>query len=415
MRFSTYLSIIITSLLYGKSSLSGESGTISLAVAIASTLENNPDLATFDAEQRIAEANLITARTRPNPNLESEIEDVLGSGDYQGFNSAIYNIGVSQLIETGRKRHWRTEVAKAEMRMQELQFNAVRRKLISETGKRYIDVLTAQEIEKNTRENHKIAGDAYITITRQIEEGRGSAIDSGQALLGKNEALLALETAKRESTLARHRLSAMWAEPNPKFSAVSGRLLTPKDTLPSVKALNQSIDNHPAMLLAGSGVCVAKIQLTREESTKKPDITLGLGYRRDGSVDDNAVVLGLSFPIPIFDKNEGGIARAGAEIVRSEALVSQTRIQLEMQIAEANAKLTTAKSEYDLVSGDMLSAARDHYNKLTDAYRLGRVQYLNLLEARRASTAITKQKIEALGRYHSARVELESLTGKKIL
>lgn len=413
MRFNTHLPIIIASLLIGENSLSGEKDTISLADAIANSLKKNPALATFDADRRIAEANIITARTRPNPELETEIEDVLGSGDYRGFNSAIYNIGVSQLIETGRKRQWRTEIAKAEQRTQQLQFDAVRRQVISETGKRYIDVLTAQEIEQNAGENYRIAGEAYTTITKQIEEGRGSAIDSGQALLGKNEALLSLETTKRETALARQRLSAMWAEPKPGFSVVSGKLLRPKAGIPSLDVLYRSIENHPALLLAGSGVCVAESQLTLEEKNRKPDVTVGLGYRRDSSIDDNALVLGLSLPIPIFDKNEGGIAKADAEIDRRKALVSQTQTQLEMSIAEARAKLVTAKSEYDLVSGDMLSAAQDHYNTLKEAYALGRVQYLNLLEARRASNAIRKQKLESLGKYHAARVELESLTGEK--
>lgn len=396
-------------------SLNASAGeSISLADAVARALEKHPSMAVFDAEKRAAEARVITALAKPNPELETEIEDALGSGAYRDFDSAVYNIGIIQLIETGGKRKLRGEVAKAEQATSDLQYDLARRELIAETSKRYVAVLAAQSGENNAAANRDIASDAYSAILQQVEGGRGSAVDSGQALLGKNEAELAFQVARQRSTMTRHQLCAMWAGSTPDFDRVVGRLSAPADKLPDIAKLNATVSVHPAVVLGDAIATVAAAELTLEQKKRLPDISVGLGYRRDSSIDDSAVLLRFSVPLPLFNNNEGGIAEARASIDRSEALVSQARTQVVLQIAEAHLRLQAAKAEYKLVSGENLSAAEDHHRTLTEGFSLGRIKYLELLEARRSLIAVKKQKLEALAKYHSARVDLEVLTGTNL-
>ena len=313
--------------------------SLSLADAVAWALEKHPSMAVFDADKRAAEARIISALAKPNPELETEVEDVLGSGAYRSFDSAIYTVGVSQLIETGGKRQLRGEVAKAEKATRDLQYDFARRQLIAETGKRYVAVLTAQSETVNAAANRKIASEAHSAILQQIESGRGSAVDSGQALLGKNEAELAYQVARQKSALARQQLSAMWADSTPDFSRVIGELSRPASNSPSLESLNAKVSEHPAVALGDASVAAAGAELTLEEKKRLPDVTVGLGYRRDSVIDDNAMVLRISLPLPLFSNNEGGIAEARAGIERSEALVSQARTQIVLQIAEAHSRL----------------------------------------------------------------------------
>ena len=122
-------------------------------------------------------------------------------------------------------------------------------------------------------------------------------------------------------------------------------------------------------------------------------------------------MLGFSLPLPLFNKNEGGIAEASANIEKSRALENQTRSTLELAVAEAHARLRSATKEYDLISHKMLPAAQKQHQTLAEGIELGRVKYLDLLEARRALNAVRKQQIDSLIRYHSARVQIESLCG----
>lgn len=385
--------------------------TLTLTDAVSRAIAQHPSLAVFDAETRLAEAKTISALMPPNPDLETEVEDVLGTGEFDGFQSAVYNIGISQLIETAGKRKLRGAVARAGESARQLQYEAAKRELIAATGRRYVAVLAAQQAEANAAADFAIANDAYRAIREQIEEGRGSAIQSGQALLGRNEAKLGQETAARHAALARQQLSAMWGKAKPDFTQVAGRLELPAKSPPEVESLLAGCEDHPAIAMAKAGVAAADVQLELEERKKVPDLTVGLGFRHEASVEDNAVVFGLSLPLPLFHRNEGGIAEADADLARQQALVAEARMRVEMQIAEAHARLLLARSQYELVAGEMLSDASEHYEAVAEGFKLGRISYLELLEGRRALNTVRKQRIETLSQYHSARVDLEAITG----
>lgn len=389
----------------------GES--LTFADAVARALEKSPSLAAYSSDIRIAEARTIRALAIPKPELESEVEDVLGDGQYEGFRSAIYNVGVSQLIETGKKRELRGNVARAESEVSLLRFEVAKRELIREVGKRFVAVLAAQQAEVLAGENHRIAGDVLDTIEAQIKEGRGSAIDSGQALIAKNEARLAYDSASLRKQLAQQQLSALWASPEPDFGRVAGGLEVPSSSYPSLKELKGAISDHPSVALARAGVDAASAQLSLEQKKRIPDVTVGVGYRRDDELNDNAMVLGFSLPLPLFNKNEGGIAEAEATIERSQALVAAAETQLQLQIASGRAQMEAALAAYNLVVDKMLPAASKHYGTLKEGYGLGRIKYLELLEGRRSLNSVKKQKIEALSAYHVARAEVEALTGKR--
>ncbi len=384
---------------------------LSLAEAVSRAIASHPSLAVFNAETRLAEAKTISALMRPNPDLETELEDALGTGELDGFQSAVYNVGISQLIETVGKRKLRGEVARAGKTAQELQYEAAKREIIAETGRRFIAVLAAQHEADNAEADFTIANDAYRAIQEQIEEGRGSSIQSGQALLGRNEAKLGQETAARHAALARQQLSAMWGKARPDFGGVTGTLRSPAGSPPDLDSLVASSGEHPAVAMAKAGVNAADLQLALEQRKRIPDVTVGLSFRHEASIDDNAAVIGFSLPLPFFHRNEGGIAEAEASRAKGEALVAQARMNVEMRIAEAHTRLLLARSQHELVAGEMLSAAADHYNAVSEGFKLGRISYLELLEARRALNAVRKQRIETLSQYHSARVDLEAITG----
>lgn len=392
----------------------GAGESLSLAEATARALEKHPSLQVYDAEKRLADAKIITALTRPNPELEFETEDVLGSGVYEGFDSAIYNLGVSQLIELGGKRRFRGEVARSAREAEDLRFESARREIIADTARRFVQALAAQEAEASDEQNRKIALETVRSVKGLQEGGRGSALDVVQSELGLKEAELLVENARSRTALAHQQLASMWREAKPDFTEVAGRLTEPAESVPTVEALKDSLEGHPVMALARSGIDTAKRERVLQEKLRQPDLNLGLAWRRDTTVDDNAVVLNFSLPLPLWNRNEGGIAEAEAEISRNEALVEQTRQQLVAALGEALTKLEFARASYALIAGEMLSQAAKQQENVAEGYRLGRIGYLDLLEARRTLTGVRARKIEALSTYHEARIEVEALTDKTL-
>ncbi|MCB1077100.1 MAG: TolC family protein [Verrucomicrobiae bacterium] len=413
MKPNRILSIAATVAIGLSAAWAGES-TLSLNEAGARALEKHPSLQIFDADRRLADAKVLSALARPNPELEFETEDVLGTGEYEGFQSAVYNLGLSQLLELGGKRQLRAEVARSAREAEELRFEAARREVLLETTRRFVATLAAQDAEETAKQNLTIAKETVASVKGLQEGGRGSAIDVGQSELGLREAELQLKTAKSRTTLARQQLASMWRDTKPDFDRVTGHLGEPRKSIPASDSLQETLDAHPEVALARSGIATARRELDLQQRLRQPDVNVGLAWRRDTTVDDNAVVFNVSLPLPFWNRNEGGIAEAEAEVARTEALVDQAHQQLSLSLAEALTRLETARDQYRLIADAMLPAAEKHHETVSEGYRLGRISYLDLLEARRALTAVRAQRIEALSAYHEARVEIETLTGKPL-
>lgn len=411
-RAATPLAILLSSGLLLSVLQASESESLTLAQAIARALEKHPALATYDADQRAAEARFLTALERPNPDLEVELEDVLGSGEYRDFQSAVYNLGVSQLLELGGKRRLRGKVAESDIEAESLRYEVARREVMRETATRYVAILTAQATEENARELVKIAKEAAESVSELEAGGRGSAIDVKRTDLERKQTQLQLELRKRESEAARRQLAAMWGANEPGFDRVSGKLENPGTDVSSLEGLRPGLEAHPSVALAEAGVVTAENSLTLERSKVTPDVAVGIAWRRDTAINDDAVVLNVSVPLPIWNRNEGGIAEAEAEIDRTQARVTQALTHLDLALSDAWGRLAAAHSEYRLVADDLLPAASELYDSLSESYRLGRTSYLELLDARRSLASLRRERIDALSKYHTARIEIEVLTGE---
>ncbi|MBP6600622.1 MAG: TolC family protein [Verrucomicrobiales bacterium] len=402
-------------LLLSVSSLTGEDSEngITLAESTAKAIQSHPSLKPYDAERRGSDARIISALTAPNPELEVEVEDVLGDGVYERFGSAVYNVGISQLLELGGKRLLRGEVAEREREVEILRYEVAKREVIRETAVRFVAVQGAQMAEANAVRNLEISRENLTVVTKLSEGGRGSKVDVGQSEIGAKEAKIQLDTAQRMTAMARQRLASMWGDVKPRFDSVAGSLSRPPATVPELDSLEEGLAYHPLVAMAEAAVRVASQRLTLEEKKKTPDMNVGVGYRRDSSIDDNAVVLGFSLPLPLRNRNEGGIAEAQAGIALEEAKGEQVRSELRMTLGEEWARLVGAHSTYQLISNDMIPAAREQYKAVNESFQLSRMSYLELLEARRSLTAAQKQGIDALREYYEARIAIEVLTGRE--
>lgn len=387
---------------------------LSLGEATALAIANHPSLAVFDADRRAAEARVLSALQAPNPELEVEVEDVLGDGGFEEFDSAIYNVGVSQLIELGGKRRLRGEAAESARVAEDFRYEAAKREIIRETAIRFVAVLAAQSAVSNAERNREIATEAFETIRKLREGGRGSRIDEVQSRIGVKEAQVEVDRTMQSLEIARRRLGAMWARPEPDFTRVAGHLSAPTGSVPEFETLGPAVEDHPAIASARASVTASEDGLLLEQRKRIPDMNLGVSYRRDDAVNDNAVVLGVSLPLPLRNRNEGGIAEAEAAVARSEARVEQTRNELALELSDAWTRLAAAHETHRLLRAELIPAAVEQFEAVRDALELGRKSYLDLLESRRALNQARNRAIEVLGDYHSARAEIEALTGRPL-
>src|SRR3989304_3671920 len=118
---------------------------LTLRQALALALQGNPDLAAFSWEVRAAEARVVQARLRPNPELGVSLEEFAGSGPRAGVKAAEFALQLSQVIELGGKRMKRAQAAQFERDLSAWDYEAKRLDVLTQTAQAYVELLTAQK------------------------------------------------------------------------------------------------------------------------------------------------------------------------------------------------------------------------------------------------------------------------------
>ena len=153
----------------------------------------------------------------------------------------------------------------------------------------------------------------------------------------------------------------------------------------------------------------ADTETLHQRSLRSPNITVTGGYKRN--LLDNTVVFGVALPLKLFNKNEGGIARAAAQKARADNLAAHTRSQilLDVQKAYNGAEINRQRVEY--IEKESIQKADESRQIVLTAYRLGEIDLIHLLDAERAYRETRKIYNEALYEYRMSLYELGSAIG----
>ncbi len=387
---------------------------ITINQALARALLNHPSLILFDKDLRIAEARILTASLLPNPALVTELEDFGGSGVYRGTDSATYNVGLSQLFRLGGKRRAGITKKNAEKNALEVAYEARKRSVSEVVGRRFIEVLKAQQIELNRKKIVEISSESAKTIKTQVDGGRGSSIDLTQAELAVMESRLAYQTAVSRTKTTRIELASLWNSSNPDFNRALGSLQAPPSDLPLIREYGGLLQSHPKIHLAEAVFQVAKSGLGNQKAQRVPDLQAALAYRHDASLGESALVLGFSLPLPLFNRNQGGIAEARASIDRESKQREVTLLTLQVELSEAYSELSTAHMASRIIASELLPKAEEGFKASKESLRLGRASYLQVLEASENLTTMIERRTEAFAQFHQARITIEALIGKSL-
>ncbi len=141
---------------------------ITLRQALALALMRNPELRAFSWATRASEARKLQASLWPNPELGVEVEDVGGTGGMSGFDGAETTIQLGQLIELNGKLRKRTRVASLEKELAELDYQAKRLDVLTDTTRLFVGVLAAQEQLVLAEELVQLSEQVLTTVSQRV-------------------------------------------------------------------------------------------------------------------------------------------------------------------------------------------------------------------------------------------------------
>jgi cobalt-zinc-cadmium efflux system outer membrane protein len=368
---------------------------LSLDEALRLANERNPTLSAARNAVEIAEAQRIDARLRPNPAVSFE------SAGYPLFDSPRPSFGnnqeltfrFDQEIELAGRRSLRTQAAETGVSAADAAFQDQKRRLEFEVRRGYFGVVLAkadlevaraalEEIDKVIGLNRARYEQGEISggELRRIQVERLKFVDDQFA------AELALRNA-RSALLALFNAADLGVEfdvvetLNVNAAASAAPAVSPQ--VMDVAALRtQALTLRPDLLAAQREVQRADTETLLQRALRTPNITVGGGYFRDFST--NAVVFGVTVPLPLSNRNQGGIARAEAERRQAAnlAAASTTGVLLEVQQAVNAVDVSRARVAY--IEREYLTPSRESRDIVLASYRLGTADLIDFLDAQRA-------------------------------
>jgi len=389
--------------------LTEPSGDLSLGDALALALLRNPELAVDSYEQRAREAAALQARARPNPTLSLELEDFAGSGAYRGVREAQTTLLLGQLVELGGKRAARATLAQAAVDVAAWDYELRRIDVLSRTSDAFIELLAAQE--------RLMFADDALALAREVERVAGLRRRAGMASPAEEiRAGVAADVAgvEREHTLhalatARQALAAMWAG-----EASFARALGDLAQLPNPPRRAELASR----LEASPGVARWQAELARREaarsvvrSERTPDLALRAGPRYLSGADDVALVVGVSVPLPLFDRRAGAIAESEQRIAKLAAEQRAERVRIATALNAAQLALIASIEEAKLLRERVLPGIERAAQVMQRGYEEGRFAQIEVLETERARALSREQTLRALVEAHHNAREIERLTG----
>ncbi|HOV76846.1 MAG TPA: TolC family protein [Sedimentisphaerales bacterium] len=385
-------------------------GVVTLRDVLALALSRNPELGVYPYDLRAADARALQAGLRPNPELEVAIEEFAGGGDRSGFDGAETTVRIDQTIELGGKRARRARVAQFDRELTEWDYRAARLDVIREATQAFVAVQAAQDRVALARQVVELSEQAYAAVAQRVQAGRDSPVDELRASVALSTSRIELHKREKNLAVARHALAAVWGGRTPMFEKVAGDLYeVPKPVAP--ENLAAAISENPDIARWESQDRKQRAVLRLEQSKAMPDVTIGGGVRRFEETDDSALVLGVGVPIPLFDRNQGGIREATAELgkVRRQREVAQVRILA--ALAEATNALTASYEEATILRNDVLPKAEQAFAAARQGYEQGKFDYLYALDTQRTLFETQAGYIDAVEAYHKASAEVRRLIG----
>jgi len=388
------------------------SPVLTLAEVITRARQDHPRLAAARERVFMAESDRLAAGRRPNPTLHVSGENFPVESTAGGFDfgrDLEWFAFVSQTFETGGKRGLRNAVAARDVDLAQLDLAAVDREIVSGVKMAYERALTTRAQLELARENLGNFQQIVRFNEVRVAEGYTAEGDLIKVRLETQRVEYAVQRAALDYEQAKIALLRAIGASLFDTGFELGEQLNFQPVALNVDELEKAALRRPEVALAQTQIERAQAALQLEQARAKPDITTSFGYKRNGP--DNALYGAVSVPLPIFDRNQGAIGRAQAEVRLAEAWLRQARNDVLADLAAARRAVEAAEQQVESLRRDFLARADASRNVALAAYREGAADLLLLLEAQRARTGAQELYLRALYDYRLAVHELERAAG----
>lgn len=374
-------------------------------------IKDSPTLKAAGKAVEAADGALHQASLWVNPEIAIEVENFGGKDDLEGFDGAETTYAIAQLFELGGKRSARKAIAAQDKKLTEWDERALEQDLLLEAMQSFYAALAAQMRLEQANQLAGLAKQAYQTVADRVEAGKVSPVQQLRASVELNSSRIAVETAERKQIQAHHKLCAKWGDSKPSFEKVVGNFDELFD-LPDWEMLQASFLNNPNVQRWEAELASKNANLKLERANSISDVTLSFGVLKSEETGESAYLAGLEFPLPLFDRNQGGRKSARAEVSQVSFSRDAEIAQLTSDLQSAYQELLATYHQARTLQGDIMPAAEQANEAAQIGYQVGKFDFLEALDAQRTLFEVKAQYVDAFSAYHEARLNMLRLTGQ---
>jgi cobalt-zinc-cadmium efflux system outer membrane protein len=384
-------SLLATAVTQAQTNFPVDALTLEQAITLAE--RSHPDLVEASALVRAAEGRVQQAAVRPNPEAIARMENAPFRGNTTG--NADYLAGVGITIPLGNRREQATRVETLDR--QRLGFEAGGKRLeLHRRVQGEFAIALYQEQARQLRGELLASAEQGVQVTR----ARLDAGDTVPTDLARVEAEMATAQAEwRRSDLMRRQalasLSATIGLPTDDVRGVRGSLGTALE-IPALEDLAAELATHPAMAAAGADLSAREAGVSLSKVQRIPDLKAELLYHRIESSQRDAFDVGVSIPLPLFDRGRGRLMEAESKRDAAEARLRSTRTQLHARLRESHALLTAALSDARTLETEVLPRMKLVRDSTEARYAAGDLNLGEVLSVRRDDAVVRLRYLESL-------------------
>ena len=397
----------------------GAPAKITLEEAIRLALQHNHALQAARTTILQNQAQEVTANLRPNPTLswDSQFFPLFNptqfSADYL-YNQAQFDVGIGYLFERGKKRQHRLQAARDQTAVTTSQVDDNQRQVIFNTSQQFIASLLASSTLQLAQQNF----DSFQS-TVNLSEFRFKAGDMSEGDLLK----IKLQALQFQSDLATAKLAKVQAlaalrqligfESVPDEFDVQGELdyQPVHASIEDLKGL--AARSRPDLRAAQQGVTAARSQEALMRANGKRDLGVTFDYTHTAGINTGAFFFNID--LPIFDRNQGEIARTRYAITQAEQQAIETAEQVNTDVTDAYGALRSNDEIIKLYRGGYVAQAEQSLDITEYSYKRGAASLLDFFDPERSYRSTRLANRQSLASHFLTVEQLREAVGTRSL
>ena len=373
---------------------------LTLAELEAMALRLNPTLAQAEAQVEAARGRALQAGLWPNPTMGYTAEEVSRSPTIRGGEHGIF---IEQVIPLGGKLRLRREMFEREADEAIALGEGQRLRVLNAVRALFYEALVAQR-RVEIREHLAAVTAEAVGVSRQLlNVGAADRPDLLEVSVEAQQASVRLLEARNRHRQVWRRLAQAVGDPALEPRPLAGELDPAIPDLDDESVLASLLADSPELGAARAAVARAEATLARARKEPVPDLVLRGGPRYNRELLDPGprpvgweLTADVGLTVPLFDRNQGGIRAAEAELTRAHAGVRRVELALRARFADVFERYATALSATRAYRDDIVPLAEEAHELFLARYQEMAAAYPQVLIAERTRLQVTEQYLDAL-------------------